>query len=205
MILPIRAYGDPVLRAEAEPVEKDTAELQRLIDDMIETMRRAEGAGLAAPQVGRGLRLFVADVTSVLQTRPPAERSEVPPQPMVCINPVLVDESGGEAEFEEGCLSIPNLPERVWRPERVTLQYLDRNFQMREIEGFGPLASVLQHERDHLDGVLHIDYLSPLRKRLIPRRLRKIARGDFDVDFPMQIGNASRGATQFADGFDHPN
>lgn len=187
MILPIRAYGDPVLRAEAEPVEEDSAELQRLIDDMIETMRRAEGAGLAAPQVGRGLRLFVADLTPALQALEPEERPEVPTQPMVCINPEVVDESQEEAEFEEGCLSIPNLPERVWRPERVTLRYLDRDFQPQEIEGFGPLASVLQHERDHLDGVLHIDYLSPLRKRLIRRRLREIMRGNFDVDYPMEI------------------
>ena len=189
MILPIRAYGDPVLRAKAEPIEEDSAELQRLIDDMIETMRGAEGAGLAAPQVGRSLRLFVADLTSALQALPPEERPEIPPQPMVCINPELVHESEEESEFEEGCLSIPNLPERVWRPERVTLRYLDRKLQPQEIEGFGPLASVLQHERDHLDGVLHIDYLTPLRRRLIRRRLRELTRGNFDAEYPMQIGN----------------
>lgn len=189
MILPIRAYGDPLLRAEAEPVQGNSAELQRLIDDMIETMRGADGAGLAAPQVGHSLRLFVADLTSALQALPPEERPEPPPQPMVCINPELVQESEEEAEFEEGCLSIPNLPARVWRPERVRLRYLDRDLQPQEIEGFGPLASVLQHERDHLDGILHIDYLSPLRRRLIRRRLREITRGDFGSEYPMQIGD----------------
>lgn len=194
MILPIRAYGDPVLRAETDPVEQDSDELQRLIDDMIETMRGAEGAGLAAPQIGRSLRLFVADLTSALQALPPDERPEVPPQPMVCINPELVHESAEEAEFEEGCLSIPNLPERVWRPERVRLRYLDRTLQPQEIEGSGPLASVLQHERDHLDGILHIDYISPLRKRLIKRRLRQITRGDFGAEYPMQIGERPQGA-----------
>lgn len=194
MILPIRAYGDPVLRAEAKPVEQDSDELQRLIDDMIETMRGAEGAGLAAPQVGRSLRLFVADLTSALQALPPEKRPEVPPQPMVCINPELVRESEAEAEFEEGCLSIPNLPERLWRPERVTLRYLDRTFQPQEIEVYGPLASVLQHERDHLDGILHIDYISPFRRRLIKRRLRQITRGDFGSEYPMQIGERPQGA-----------
>lgn len=189
MILSIRAYGDPVLRTEAEPVNDNSLELQQLIDDMIETMQGADGAGLAAPQVGRSLRLFVADLNSVLRALPPEQRPEVPPQPMVCINPELVYESKEEAEFEEGCLSIPNLPELVQRPERVTLRYLDRAFQPQQIDGFGLVASVLQHERDHLDGVLHIDYLTPFRKQLIRGRLRRIARGDFGANYPMQIGD----------------
>jgi peptide deformylase len=189
MILPIRAYGDPLLRVMAEPVAADSPELQRLIDDMIETMRAAEGAGLAAPQVGRALRLFVADLGAVARNIPAARRPELPPQPMVFINPELVVESDAEEDFEEGCLSIPNLPVWVRRPERVTLRYLDREFQPQEIEGAGPLASVLQHERDHLDGVLHIDRASPVRKRLMQRRLRRISEGDFGAAYPMQIGD----------------
>ena len=118
MILPIRAYGDPVLRTEAEPVNENSPELQQLIDDMIETMHGADGAGLAAPQVGRSLRLFVVNLNSILRALAPEQRPEVPPQPMVCINPELVYESEEEAEFEEGCLSIPNLPELIQRPER---------------------------------------------------------------------------------------
>ncbi len=189
MILPIRAYGDPVLRAVAAPVTESTPELQRLIDSMIETMRGADGAGLAAPQVGRPIRVFVADLTSAARQLPPAQRPELPPQPMVCINPELVAESDEREDFEEGCLSIPNLPVWVRRPERVVLRYLDRDFRPQEIEGFGPLASVLQHERDHLDGVLHVDLASPVRKRLLQRRLRRIAEGDFGAAYPMRIGD----------------
>lgn len=189
MILPIRAYGDPVLRIPARDVDEDTPGLQPFIDDLLETMRGADGAGLAAPQVGRSLRVFVADLRPALRTLPPGELPALPPQPMVCINPEIIEESDEEAVFEEGCLSIPNLVERVPRPNRVTLRYLDRTFQPCEIEGFGPLASVLQHEFDHLDGVLHIDYISPFRKRLIEGKLRRIARGDFDADYPMQIGD----------------
>jgi peptide deformylase len=189
MILPIRAYGDPVLRAMAEPVTVDSPELQRLIDDMIETMRGADGAGLAAPQVGRPIRLFVADLTSAARQLPPSRRPDLPPQPMVFINPELVFESQEQEDFEEGCLSIPNLPVWVRRPEQVRLRFLDRAFQPQEVEGSGPLASVLQHERDHLDGVLHIDTVSPVRKRLLQRRLRRISQGDFDAAYPMQIGD----------------
>lgn len=188
MILPIRAYGDPILRAPARPVAEDSPALQRLIDDMLETMRGAEGAGLAAPQVGHSLRLFVADLGPAWRSMSPEQRPDIPPQPMVCINPEIVFESEEEAEFVEGCLSIPGLDERLRRPERVTLRYLDRKFQPREIEGAGLIASVLQHEFDHLEGVLHIDYVSPLRKRLLQGRLRRIARGEVDVDYPMQFG-----------------
>lgn len=191
MILPIRAYGDPILRAEAAPVTENPPALQRLIDDMIETMRGAEGAGLAAPQVGRSLRLFVADLLPSWHALPPDERPEIPPQPMVCINPEITWESEETAEFEEGCLSIPGVDEHVQRPDRVMLRYLDRDFQPQEIEGVHFTASVLQHERDHLDGVLHIDYLSPFRKRLIKGRLRRIARGDVDAAYPMQTGDRS--------------
>lgn len=188
MVLPIVAYGDPVLRETARPVEGDAPDVQALIDDMIETMRGADGAGLAAPQVGRSLRLFVADLTSAWRRLPPDERPALPPQPLVCINPEIVVESETEDDFEEGCLSIPGLYEWVRRPDRVTLRYVDRDFQPQEVEGMGPLASVLQHEFDHLNGVLHIDHVSPLRKRLLAGRLRRMARGDVDAAYPMRTG-----------------
>lgn len=188
MILPIRAYGDPVLRQKARTVEKDSPELQQLLDDMIETMRRADGAGLAAPQVGKNLRVFVADLTSAAESLPAGKRPVIPAQPMICINPELIYKSEEEREFEEGCLSIPGLVEKVRRPDKVTLAYLDRNFRKKQISGFGSIASVLQHENDHLDGVLHIDYLTPFRKRLIRKDLNRIAGGDFGADYPMQTG-----------------
>jgi len=187
MILPIRAYGDPILRARGSAVETDSDELQRLIDDMLETMRGAEGAGLAAPQVGRSLRLFVANLLPAWERLPEADRLEIPPQPMVCINPVLIQESEEDMEFEEGCLSIPGLYEFLWRPDRVRMRYLDRYFEEQVIERNDLLASVLQHEFDHLDGVLHIDYLSPFRKKIIKRPLKKIASGNVDVKYPMQF------------------
>ena len=192
MILPIRAYGDPVLRQEAQEVKENTPELQQLIDDMIETMRGADGAGLAAPQVGHSLRLFVADLTPAWRSLAPQDRRTIPPQPMVCINPVIVEESQQTAEFGEGCLSVPGLVVHVQRPIRVTLQYLDRDFNSRTIEGFGLLASILQHEFDHLNGVLHIDHLSTLGRARIRSQLRKIERGEVATPYPMQIASRDR-------------
>lgn len=189
MILPIRAYGDPILHKQAKSVSENSAEIQKLIDNMIQTMRRADGAGLAAPQIGKSLRIFVADLSEALSSIPESERPQSPKQPMVCINPEIIFSSQEEDEFEEGCLSIPNLPITVLRPTKVKLRYLDRNFKQQEIEGLGPMASVLQHENDHLDGVLHIDYLSAFRKKLIDGRLNQIKNGNFEADYPMQIGD----------------
>lgn len=189
MILPIRAYGDPLLHEEAKPVSKNSTEIQQLIDSMILTMRRADGTGLAAPQIGKRLRIFVADLTGALSLLPEHEQFKIPKQPMVCVNPKIIFSSQEKEEFEEGCLSIPNLPIKIKRPNKVTFQYSDRNFKQQEIEGIGPVASVLQHENDHLDGILHIDYLSTFRKKLIERRLNEIKNGNFEAEYPMQIGD----------------
>lgn len=189
MVLPIYAYGQPVLRQRADEVEADSSELQALIDDMIETMRVAHGAGLAAPQVGRSLRLFVADLTSYAEDLAEDNDGVVPVYaegPLVFINPVLtIDEDAPEIDMEEGCLSIPDLREPVWRPEALRIQFLDRHFQEHDWPVEGPLARVIQHETDHLDGVLYLDYLSPLRRKLLGRRLKAIARGDCHADYPM--------------------
>jgi peptide deformylase len=187
--LPIRAYGDPILHKKTKSVSGNRAELQDFIDDMIYTMIRADGAGLAAPQVGKSLRLFVADLSGALKSMPESERPAIPDQPMVCINPEIIFSSREEVEFEEGCLSVPNLPVTIKRPVKVKLRYSDRNFKSCEIEGSGPIASVLQHENDHLNGVLHIDYLSRFRKKLIEKRLKEIKNGNFEVAYPMQIGD----------------
>src|SRR5690606_36179761 len=172
-----------------EPVEADSPELQRLLDDMIETMHNARGIGLAAPQVGRSERVFVIDLSGSAEELAEANDGIVPEYargPMVLINPEIVEADEDSAvEFEEGCLSIPDVSEFVARPERVRLRFLDRHFQPHEVDADDLLARVVQHELDHLDGVLFIDYLSPLRKRMLKRRLRDMAEGLVDADYPL--------------------
>jgi peptide deformylase len=187
--LPIRAYGDPILQKKTKPVSGNSAELQEFIDAMIHTMIRAHGAGLAAPQVGKSLRIFVADLSGALQSMPERERPAIPNQPIVCINPEIIFSSREEVEFEEGCLSVPNVPVTIKRPYQVKLRYTDRNFKRCEMEGTGPISSVLQHENDHLNGVLHIDHLSRFRKKLVENSLKMIENGIFEADYPMQIGD----------------
>lgn len=184
MILPIYVYGDPILREDTEDVTENTEDLQRLIDDMIETMRGASGIGLAAPQVGRSERLFVVDLEPMAEAA--AEEGEVlPEEPMVFINPEIVWEGEEEVEYEEGCLSIPDIRDYVTRPERIGLRYLDRNFNEREIEIAGTLARVVQHEYDHLEGILFVDRLTPFRRRFLRRRLRDMSRGVVEADYPL--------------------
>jgi peptide deformylase len=193
MILPIRLYGDPVLRAEAAPVEENTAEVQSLIDDMIETMYGAAGIGLAAPQVGFPLRLFVIDLTPVQETGEEAASAlpeEIAGGPHVFINPEITDEAGNNERYEEGCLSIPNIREEVTRPDAIRVRYLDRNFEQHELLAEGMLARVIQHELDHLDGVLFVDRISSFRKRLLRRKLREIARGEVDTEYPVTTDKA---------------
>ena len=184
MVVPIYVYGHDALRQETEPVEENTDDLQSLIDDMIETMRNAAGIGLAAPQVGHSERLFVVDLTPMADEM--AEAGEpLPPQPMVLINPEIVEESDETVDLEEGCLSIPEVREAVTRPERIRMRYLDRTFEEQEIEAGHMLARVLQHERDHLDGILFTDYLSSFRKRLLQRPLREMVNGEVEADYPL--------------------
>lgn len=184
MVLPIYVYGHEALREETEPVEENTEELQSLIDDMIETMHNAAGIGLAAPQVGHTERLFVIDVTPMADEMT-EDDEPVPPQPMVFINPEIVGESDSDVDLEEGCLSIPEVREVVRRPERVRMRYRDRNFEPQEIETGSVLARVLQHEYDHLEGVLFTDYLSSFRKRLLRRTLRSMAEGNVEAEYPL--------------------
>ena len=181
MILPIHVFGDPALRAETEAVTEDSDELQALIDDMIETMRGAAGIGLAAPQVGRSERLFVLDLDPLEEE----VEEELPPQPMVLINPEILWRSEQECDFEEGCLSIPDILEMVTRPERVRIRFRDRNFEEQEIEAGDMLARVIQHEYDHLEGVLFTDYLSAFRRRLLRRRLREMKEGKAEADYAL--------------------
>jgi len=187
MILPIHVYGDPILRTEAQDIEADTEAVQQLIDNMIETMRGAAGVGLAAPQVGRTERLFVVDLAPMLADMEEDEQAALPPQPMVFINPEILWESDEDVEFEEGCLSIPDLREPVVRPERIRIAYLDRHFARQEIEVGRTLARVIQHEYDHLEGILFVDHISPFRRSLLKRRLREMARGNVEADYPLAL------------------
>jgi peptide deformylase len=188
LILPIYTYGQPILRQRAREVTPEEPGLQELIDDMLATMAVAHGVGLAAPQVGQSLRLFVADL------RPSAEEvafenGGVMPDwargPLVLINPEIGPPGGSNVVIEEGCLSIPDLREDVIRPDLLSVRFLDRDFEPQEIRAHGLLARVVQHELDHLDGVLFVDRVSPIRKRLLQRRLRRMAEGEVEADYPI--------------------
>ncbi len=182
MILPIFVLGSDVLRTRADEVEGDSPELQKFVDDMIETMHAASGIGLAAPQVGKLLRIFTVDLTPLAEDLE-EDGEVVPDQPMVFINPVLSNPVEEESVFEEGCLSIPDIREDVTRPIELQVEYYDRDFERKTIVVDGMLARVIQHEADHLEGVLFLDYLSPFRKRLLKRRLKDIADGHVDADY----------------------
>jgi len=190
MVLPIYVYGESVLREEPQDVTENTETVQQLIDDMIETMHVAAGLGLAAPQVGRSLRLFVVDL-SPLTKEGDEEGPVLPSQPMVFINPEIMWESDDEEEFEEGCLSIPEIREIVVRPTRIAIEYLNRDFEQAELEIGGMLARVIQHEYDHLEGILFVDHISHFRRRFLRRRLREMAQGEVEADYPV----ISNGAT----------
>jgi len=183
MVLPIHLFGHEALRQETDPVGENTEALQALIDNMIETMHNAAGIGLAAPQVGRDERLFVVDVTPMAGEM--EEDEPVPPQPMVFLNPEILAESDTSVNMEEGCLSIPEVRETVSRPERVRVRYLDRDFEEQTLETGSVLARVVQHEHDHLEGILFTDYLSSFRKRLLRRSLREMKDGDVEADYPL--------------------
>lgn len=180
-ILPIVTYDDPVLRKEARKVEENSDELQALIDDMFDTMYNSRGVGLAAPQIGMDIRLFVMDTDAVTEDL----EDEPDLGAMVFINPEILELKGEKVKMEEGCLSIPDVRDDVVRPETVTVKYLDRNFEQKSIELSGWPSRVVQHEKDHLDGKLFIDYLSAFRKRLHRSLLKKINKGTLKVEYPV--------------------
>src|SRR5690606_33463749 len=175
MKLPIVAYGDPVLRKKAEEIDEDYPKLGELIDNMFDTMYGARGVGLAAPQIGLPIRLFVIDAS------PFAEDDEDEPGDhalkdfkKVLINPIIIEEKGEKWGFNEGCLSIPDINEEVMRPSHVVINYLDENFEEHEVELTGLAARVVQHEYDHIEGKLFVDKLSPLKKAMLKGKLDTI-------------------------------
>jgi len=189
MILPIRAYGDPVLKKVAKDIEPGHPGLKQLIADMYETMYEASGVGLAAPQVGQSIRLFIVDASPFAEDEngKPTADAHLKDFKKVFINPYIVEEEGEEWPFEEGCLSIPNIREAVSRQPKIVLQYQDEKFKEHEetFEGFA--ARVIQHEHDHLDGILFLDHLPALRRRLLQGKLRDITLGKTDAKYKMRF------------------
>lgn len=188
MILDVRAYGDPVLRKKGENIDKDYPNLKELIDNMFETMYSSNGIGLAAPQIGLPIRLFVIDITPFAEDEEYEDiAEELKTFKKVFINAEKIEEFGEEWKFNEGCLSIPGIREDVSRPESIKLKYLDENF-VEHTETFSDIfARVIQHEYDHTDGVLFTDYLSNFKKRLVKKKLEKITKGNVKVNYKMRF------------------
>jgi peptide deformylase len=182
MIYPIVAYGDPILKKRATEIEPGTIDIITLANDMFETMYHAHGVGLAAPQIGKSIRMFVVDAE-------PMDPEQLKGFKKIFINPEIIDEEGELWPYEEGCLSIPGIREKVNREPIIRLRYMDENFNQFEETFSGMAARVIQHEYDHLEGILFIDYLSPLRKRLLKNRLTAISKGVTDADYPMKFAN----------------
>ncbi|SHJ67816.1 peptide deformylase [Tangfeifania diversioriginum] len=182
MKYPITVYGDPLLRKKAKPIEKKTEELDEIIENMWETMYYSDGIGLAAPQVGKSIRLFLVDASSAADEEP-----ELKDFKKVFINPEIIETAGEEWIMNEGCLSLPEIREDVKRTDVVRIKYLDENFEPHEEEFSGFAGRVIQHEYDHLEGILFIDYLSPLRKRLLKSKLRNIAIGKVTPHYRINV------------------
>lgn len=182
MILPIYAYGHPILKKEASPIDSDHPNLKELISNMWETMYNAEGVGLAAPQIGESLRIFIIDTKQTYKEEDKARGVK-----SVFINAEKIDESGEYWSYEEGCLSIPHIRGDVERQKILKIKYLDENFEEHTKVFDGINARVIQHEYDHLEGVLFLDKLKPLKKRMIKRKLEIIKKGKVDSDYLMRF------------------
>src|SRR5690554_7256061 len=195
MILPIIAYGHPVLRKKAETITKDYPELDKLIEDMFDTMYQANGIGLAAPQVGKSIRLFIVNATPFGDDEDLSdeERKVLATFKKVFINAQIVKESGEEWAFNEGCLSIPDVREDVFRKPRIKIQYQDEDFKTYTETYEGLAARVIQHEYDHIEGILFTDKLSSLKKRIIKGKLGNISKGKVEADYRMKFPLIKKG------------
>ena len=174
MILPIYLYGQPVLRKVAEDIDAEYPNLKELIENMFDTMHHAQGIGLAAPQIGLAIRLVVVDLDVLAEDEP-----EFKDFRRVYINAHIVETSDETDTMEEGCLSLPGVHEKVTRPSRILVKYLDENFVEHDEEFTGKPARVIQHEYDHIEGLVFTDHLAPIRKNLIKNKLQKMARGSY--------------------------
>ncbi|MGA9238129.1 peptide deformylase [Robiginitalea sp.] len=189
MILPIVAYGDPVLRKMCSEIEPEYPELDSLIANMWETMYKANGVGLAAPQIGKPIRLFLVDTSPFAEDEElsPEEREELNGFKRVFINAKIKSESGPKWAFNEGCLSIPDIREDVNRHPEIQVTYMDADFNSRTETFDGLLARVIQHEYDHIEGVLFTDKISSLKRRLLKGKLTNISKGKISVDYKMRF------------------
>lgn len=197
MILPIVAYGDPVLKRKADEVEQSHPDLQTLIDNMFETMYEASGVGLAAPQIGKSIRLFVIDGSPFADKDEDEEDDPLAEGidgfKKVFINPQILEENGEEWAFNEGCLSIPKVREDVYRKPKIRVQYFDENWQKHDEIFEGYKARIIQHEYDHIEGILFTDKLSAIRKKLISKKLANISKGLVSVDYKMKFPLLKKG------------
>ena len=193
MIFPIVAYGDPVLRKVAVDIDKNYPQLQTLIKDMFETMNNASGVGLAAPQIGKSIRLFIIDASPFadkdLDEMDNVGSTDLATFKKVFINAKIMQEDGEDWKFNEGCLSIPKIREDVFRKPTLKISYLDEHFVHHEETYDGIAARIIQHEYDHIDGKLFVDRISPLKKQLLTSKLNKIAKGQVDTDYKMRFPN----------------
>lgn len=181
MILPIYTYGNPVLRKEAEPIDASYPDLKTLIANMFETMHNADGVGLAAPQIGKAIRLLVVDLSALKEDNP-----DLADFKLVMINPEMLEMSEEEEEASEGCLSIPGISEKVPRSQWIKIKFLDENFQEHICEYEGFRARVVQHEYDHLEGSLFTDHINPLRRQMIKSKLNNITRGKVNCEYKIR-------------------
>jgi peptide deformylase len=189
MVLPIVAYGDPVLRKVGKDITKDYPKLDELISNMKETMKNAQGVGLAAPQIGKDIRLFLIDASPFAESDEldEEEKNFLQGFKRTFINAQILEEEGEEWVFNEGCLSIPNINEDVYRNETIHIEYLDENFEKKTEALSGLAARIFQHEYDHIEGILFTDKLSSLKKRLLKKKLENISKGNIDVAYRMKF------------------
>ena len=189
MILPILPYGNPILKAKALEINKSYPKLKDLIKNMWDTMYSANGVGLAAPQIGLSIRIFVIDTFpfSEQEELSKKESMELSSFKKVFINPKIIEENGKDWDFNEGCLSIPDIREDISRKESIKINFLDENFVPKNLILSGIKARVVQHEYDHLEGILFTDYLSPLKKRILKKKLYNISKGKIKTDYLMKF------------------
>ena len=194
MILPILAYGDPILRKTGKDISQEYPKLDVLLENMFETMYEAKGIGLAAPQIGLPIRLFIVDATPFDEDEEYSEeeREFLSTFKKVFINAKIIEETGDEWAFNEGCLSIPDVREDVFRNEDILIEYYDENFVKHTDKFNGIVARIIQHEYDHIEGVLFTDKLSPLKKRIIRGKLANITKGNINIDYRMRFPNLKK-------------
>lgn len=190
MILPIVAYGSPVLRKVSKDISKDYPDLDKFIADMWETMYASNGVGLAAPQVNKNIRIFVVDSSQIFENQEEEDKGKFPDEPgirFVFINAHIKGVNGEEWVYNEGCLSIPKIREDISRNEEITIEYMDENFEAHTQTFNGLTARIILHEYDHIEGKLFIDYLKPLKRKLMKGKLEDISKGKIKVDYKMMF------------------